>query len=115
MHIQVLWSVTGRTATVAYPTANLKGQPVSINLAPFAPALFATNAQGTGQGSILIAGTASIAAPAGAFPGSQPVARGSYIEIYCTGLGARFACPGYRGACVVIYSGQHRDETNRKN
>ena len=38
---------------------------VNVRIQPVAPALFTTNAQGTGQGSVLIAGTASMAAPAG--------------------------------------------------
>ena len=60
---------------------------VNVRIQPVAPALFTTNAQGTGQGSVLIAGTASLAAPTGAFPGSRPVKAGEFISIYCTGLG----------------------------
>ena len=43
------------------------------------PAIYTTSAQGTGQGAILIAGTASLAAP---------VQSGEYLSIYCSGPGA---------------------------
>ena len=56
-------------------------------LKPYAPALFTTNQGGTGQASTLIAGTASLAAPNGAFAGSRPARIGEYISIYATGLG----------------------------
>ena len=67
---------------------------ITVMVGPYAPALFTTNAQGTGQGSILIAGTASLAAPAGKFPGSRPVKKGEFISIYCTGLGDVRRRPG---------------------
>jgi uncharacterized protein (TIGR03437 family) len=58
-----------------------------VLLQPFAPALFTTNEGGTGQASTLVAGTASLAAPQDAFPGSRPARIGEYISIYATGLG----------------------------
>ena len=45
------------------------------------------NQGGTGQASTLIAGTASLAAPSGAFSNSRPAKVGEYISIYATGLG----------------------------
>src|ERR1022692_2163123 len=60
---------------------------ITVLLKPYAPALFTTNAGGTGQASTLIAGTTSLAAPTGAFPGSRPAKIGEYISIYATGLG----------------------------
>jgi uncharacterized protein (TIGR03437 family) len=68
-------------------------------MAPVTPSLFSTNGQGTGQGSIRIANSAAIAAPAGMFPGSRPAERGEYIEIYCTGLG-RVTPTGITGAAA---------------
>jgi len=58
-----------------------------VNIAPFAPGLFTLNATGTGQGAVLISGTAQFAAPL-SVPGSRPALRGEFISIYGTGLGA---------------------------
>jgi uncharacterized protein (TIGR03437 family) len=88
VNVQVPWGIGGATATIHHSVGNFTSPPVSVSLATVAPALFATNSRGTGQGSILIAGTAFIAAPDGAFPGSRPAQHGEFIEIYCTGLGA---------------------------
>lgn len=59
-----------------------------LDIAAVTPALFSMDESGSGQGAIEIANTATIAAPAGAFPASQPASPGGYLEIYCTGLGA---------------------------
>jgi uncharacterized protein (TIGR03437 family) len=67
---------------------------VTVTVQPYSPGLFSMNSQGTGQGAILIAGTASVAAPAGAFPTSRPAHIGEYISIYCTGLGDVTPRPG---------------------
>ena len=58
-----------------------------VRVAPYDPGIYTTNQSGGGQGAILIANTASLAAPAGMFRGSRPVARGDFISIFCTGLG----------------------------
>jgi uncharacterized protein (TIGR03437 family) len=58
-----------------------------ITLRSYSPALFTANAQGTGQASTVIAGTASLAAPSNKYPGARPARAGEYISIYCTGLG----------------------------
>ncbi len=60
---------------------------IDVTVQQYSPGLFSMNGGGTGQGAILVAGTASIAAPKGAFDGSRPVHIGEYISIYCTGLG----------------------------
>jgi uncharacterized protein (TIGR03437 family) len=60
---------------------------VPITITPFAPGIFTTNSRGSGQAAALIAGTAFVAAPVGAFPGSRPVRRGEYVSLFCTGLG----------------------------
>jgi uncharacterized protein (TIGR03437 family) len=80
-------SVTGPTTVALTIQQGTLSSTVNVRIQPIAPALFTANAQGTGQGSVLIAGTASLAAPAGKFPGSRPVKPGEYISIYCTGLG----------------------------
>ena len=60
-------------------------QPATI--AQFSPGIFTLRQNGTGQGAILIANTAALAASPGVAPGSRPVNRGEYISIYGTGLG----------------------------
>jgi uncharacterized protein (TIGR03437 family) len=61
---------------------------ITVTVTPFAPGLYTTNSQGTGQASAVIAGTASIVAPSGAFPGSRPVRKGEFVSLYGTGMGA---------------------------
>jgi len=61
---------------------------ITVTLMPYAPALFTTNGQGTGQASAIIANTSTLAAPVGAYPGSRPAKKGEFISLYCTGLGA---------------------------
>ncbi|MCH7978520.1 MAG: hypothetical protein IH935_06025, partial [Acidobacteria bacterium] len=63
-------------------------------LAPSSPAIFSTDSSGSGQGAILIANTASIAAPVGTFSGSRPVERGGFLSIFCAGLGDVTNPPG---------------------
>ncbi len=60
---------------------------ITVTLTPYAPALFTTNGQGSGQASAIIANTTSLAAPSGAYPGSRPAKKGEFISLYCTGLG----------------------------
>jgi uncharacterized protein (TIGR03437 family) len=62
--------------------------PMEVTIADVGPAIFSTSGDGTGQGAVTIASSGVLAAPVGAFPGSQPVARGDFLAIYCTGLGA---------------------------
>jgi uncharacterized protein (TIGR03437 family) len=61
--------------------------PFNVTQADVLPAIYTADQTGTGQGAILIAGTGSLAAPVGAFPGSKPVAAGQYIAIFANGLG----------------------------
>ncbi len=73
-----------------------------IQIQQFAPGIFATNQQGTGQGAILIANTAMLAAPNGAFPGSRPAVRGvDFLEIYWTGGGPVTNQPATGAAAVA--------------
>ena len=88
INFQVPWELAGQSqASLTVTTNGLTSSPVTVSLAPLAPGIFSTSATGSGQGSVLIANTAFIAAPVGALPGSRPVARGDSISIYCTGLG----------------------------
>jgi uncharacterized protein (TIGR03437 family) len=63
---------------------NTQSVPVSALVTDLQPGIFTTAQTGTGQGSILIAGTGTVAGPG---PAQQPVNPGQYIEIYATGLG----------------------------
>jgi uncharacterized protein (TIGR03437 family) len=58
-------------------------------MAVVTPTLFSINQQGSGQGSIRIANSATIAAPAGSIPGAdtRAVTTGDVIEVYGTGFG----------------------------
>ncbi len=84
----VPWEVTGTQATIIVQVSGFTSNGVIVAIAPSAPQIFTVNQQGTGQADALIAGTTSLAAPVGAFPGSRPVQRGEYISLYATGLGA---------------------------
>ena len=88
-NIQIPWELAGlNEARIIARVGPLESTPVTVNILPVDPGIFTTDATGTGQGSILIAGTASLAAPAGSFPNARPVKRGEFVSIFCTGLGA---------------------------
>ncbi len=79
--------VSGATQTTLTVTQGQLTNTFGITLVPYAPALFTTNSQGTGQAAALIGSSTSLAAPQGAFPGSRPVKKGETIVAFCTGLG----------------------------
>jgi uncharacterized protein (TIGR03437 family) len=79
--------ITGPTAVQVTITTGLLSTTTTLTLTPYSPALFAINQGGTGQAAALISGTAAIAAPSGAFPGSRPAKRGEPVSLYGTGLG----------------------------
>jgi uncharacterized protein (TIGR03437 family) len=86
INFQVPWQLSGQTqAALTVTSGDLTSAPVTVPLASEAPGIFALNS--AGQGAVLVANTASIAAPVDMFPGSRPAQRGEYISIYCTGLG----------------------------
>lgn len=90
VNIQVPWELAGQTqATLTDTVGSLTSPSVTVRLAQFAPGIFTTNSAGTGQGAVLLANTATFAAPSGSIPGAlaQPAARGQTVSIYCTGLG----------------------------
>jgi uncharacterized protein (TIGR03437 family) len=76
------------TVSLAVQRAGTVSVPLNVTIADVGPAIFSTTGDGTGQGAVVIASSGVLAAPVGAFPGSQPVARGDFLAIYCTGLGA---------------------------
>ena len=91
INFQVPWELLGQTqASITVTSNGVMSDPRTVDLAPFHPGIFATNAAGTGQGAILISATGEVAAPSGSIPGraTRPVNRGEFISIFSTGLGA---------------------------
>jgi len=82
VNFQVPWELSGQTQTILAGTLNgTTGAAQTVSLAPFAPAIFATNGQGMGQGAILDSSYNLV-------DSTHPAAAGStYVSIYCTGLG----------------------------
>jgi uncharacterized protein (TIGR03437 family) len=70
---------------------------VPVRVEAYAPGLFTTNGQGTGQASTVIANTATLAAPTGTTADSRPAKPGEYLSIYCTGLGLTTPSAGLGG------------------
>jgi uncharacterized protein (TIGR03437 family) len=73
-----------QTLTITQGTQSVT---IPVQIVTYAPAIFTTNASGSGQAAVLIANTATITAPKGAFADSRPAHIGEYISIFCTGLG----------------------------
>ncbi len=87
--LQLPWEASGQVSVVVV-TNGVPGSAVTVQVGAATPAIFSINQQGTGQGAIQISNSAFLAAPGGSIVGAQsrPAARGEYITIYCTGLGA---------------------------
>ncbi len=91
INFQIPWEVgSATTASVIVTTNGNASSAASLTLAASGPGVFTINSTGSGQGAIQISNTATFAAPIGSIPGAsaQPVARGQYITVYCSGLGA---------------------------
>jgi uncharacterized protein (TIGR03437 family) len=84
VNFQVPWELAGQSGSTVTATLNGQTGPAqTVSLAPYAPAIFAVNGQGTGQGAIIDAQSYALVDSA------HPATAGSsYISIYCTGLGA---------------------------
>jgi len=84
VNLQVPWEMA--TQTTSALSASLNGQAgaaQTVQLAPFSPGIFTTNAQGTGQGAILDGVSNRLV------NGSDPAVPGvTILEIFGTGLGA---------------------------
>ena len=80
---QVPWELAGQSqAQLSIVTDDLNGNTVSVPLAQFSPGLYSADGTGGGQGTILINGTTTLAAP------GHPAKRGvDYVNIFATGLG----------------------------
>jgi uncharacterized protein (TIGR03437 family) len=81
-NVQIPWELAGlTTATLAASSNNQAATPQALSLAPFAPGIFTTAADGVGQG-VIVDGSYRL------FDSSQPAIAGSSVAIiYCTGLG----------------------------
>jgi len=83
VNFQVPWELAGQSQALISTMADgqISGMQITA-LTPFAPGLFSTNGQGTGQGAILDTSYRLV-------DSSNPATAGStVIQIYCTGLGA---------------------------
>jgi uncharacterized protein (TIGR03437 family) len=89
-NIQIPWELQGQT-NATLKAANPDGTAIAFDvaLAPFAPAIFATNERGSGQGIITLSSTGKLAAATGSVEGrdTEAASRGDFISIYCVGLG----------------------------
>ena len=73
VNLQIPWELAGQTqASVTATVAGVASNQQTVSLAPFAPGIFTLNEQGTGQGAVLIAGTALFAAPVTSLAADQP-------------------------------------------
>jgi len=85
LNVQIPWEAPLGTVTATSKVGS-STSTAQVSVVQFAPGIFTTAQSGSGQG-IIVGPTNGIAAPAGAFPGSQPVHPGDFVTIYCTGLG----------------------------
>jgi uncharacterized protein (TIGR03437 family) len=82
LNIEIPYEVTANSSIALRVINNGESAFYSIDVSAAAPAIFATNSQGTGQGAILNTSYQLV-------DGSNPATPGStYLQIYCMGLGA---------------------------
>lgn len=101
VNLQVPWELAGQsTATLTGTLNGTAGASQTVTVAPFAPAIFTMNAQGTGPGAILDSSFNLI-------DSNNPATAGSTtILIYCTGLGAVTANQPATGAPASLNPSQ---------
>jgi uncharacterized protein (TIGR03437 family) len=90
VNIQIPWELQGlSSANLTTVGANGAATTFPVSLAVFAPAVFSVNQQGTGQGLVTIANSATLVAPVGSIAGAaaRAATKGDFITIYCVGLG----------------------------
>ena len=81
VNFQVPWELAGQSQASLTATRNGVEAVQLVNIAPVAPAIFSANATGTGQGVIVNTSYQLV-------DSANPAAAGSFVSIYCTGLGA---------------------------
>jgi uncharacterized protein (TIGR03437 family) len=97
LNVQVPEELAGSSsASVVVTVGGVASVPQTVSLSSSSPGIFTNPSGGTGQGIVQIANTVIFAAPLDSIPGVQarPAARGEFITIYCTGLGAVTNPPG---------------------
>jgi len=91
--VQIPEEVAGSTSASTVVTVNGRASaPQNVPIGASLPGIFTLQPGGVGQAIALIAGTATLAAPAG--PAARPARRGESITIFSTGLGAVTNPPG---------------------
>jgi uncharacterized protein (TIGR03437 family) len=92
LNLQIPYEVTPAAAVTLHISNNGEGAFDSFPVSAAAPAIFTTNAEGSGQGAILNLAYELVDA-------SNPATAGStYLQIYCMGLGAVSDAPADGGA-----------------
>jgi uncharacterized protein (TIGR03437 family) len=101
VNLQVPWELAGQsTATLTGTLNGTTGASQTVNVAPFAPAIFTMNSQGTGPGAILDSLFNLV-------DSNNPATAGTTtILIYCTGLGAVSANQPATGAAASLNAGE---------
>ena len=90
INFQTPWEAAGQAqAAVVVSVQGVASNAATVALPALSPGIFTVNQAGAGQGAILIAGTATIAALAGSIPGASttPARAGQFVSIFATGLG----------------------------
>jgi uncharacterized protein (TIGR03437 family) len=82
------WSLTpGGPVPLVVKRKDISSPPLSVSVDVAAPGLFTTGASGSGQGSVTIGASSTIAGSADAIPSARAAQRGELIVIWATGLG----------------------------
>jgi len=90
-NLQIPWELAGQSqASLTVTAGSVTSSATTVNLTAVTPGIFTIDQSGKGQGAILNASSGEFAAPTGSIPGqsTRPAARGAFVSIYCTGLGA---------------------------
>lgn len=95
INAQLPWNVlpsatNGGTVNMVVTTSGGSSAPLSVQVAPVQPGMFTANAKGSGQAIATDNADGAIVAPTGSIAGvnTHPIQIGSYLIIWCTGLGA---------------------------
>jgi uncharacterized protein (TIGR03437 family) len=102
-NVQIPWEMEGfNSATMTATLGVEQSVPINVEIVPYNPGLFSTNAQGFGQGSIQIVGADGLlAGPISPFTVARPAKKCEYITIWATGLGAVTHTPDTGAAALV--------------
>jgi uncharacterized protein (TIGR03437 family) len=97
VNVQIPWEMAGQTSvSIRATVGGVASNGQLVNIAPFSPGIFSMDATGSGQGAVLVAPTAQLAAP------GTPALRGGYVSIFCTGLGAVTDPPATGASALAV-------------